>query len=131
MSTLELIQMPSEGGKDYEQVFKVMFSHSEAWLPLLSALHPKSRLLEHPSVKVVLDALQWLTNPQQRQQLRVDFFLNLKDGDVNLLAKFCALVSQEESTIQQVIVDEWITQLSLFRKNAQTFERRVIGERCT
>ena len=116
--------MPAEGGKDYEQIFKVMFSHSEVWLPLLSALHPKSRLSEHPSVKAVMDALQWLTHPQQRQHLRVDFFLNLKDGEVNLLAMFCALVSSEESTIQQVSVDQWKKQLSLARESAQTFDEQ-------
>lgn len=124
MSTLELIQMPVEGGKDYEQIFKVMFSHSEVWLPVLSALHPKSRLLEHPSVKAVMDALQWLTHAQQRQHLRVDFFLNLKDGEVNLLAMFCALVSSEESTIQHVNVDEWKTEISLAHKRAQTFDEQ-------
>lgn len=124
MSTLELIQMPVDGGKDYEQIFKMMFAHNEVWLPVLNALHPKSRLLEHPSVKAVMDALQWLTHPQQRQCLRVDFFLNLKDEEINLLATFCALVSSEEPTIKQALVDEWKTQLSLAHKTAQTFDEQ-------
>lgn len=116
--------MPAEGGKAYEEIFKVMSSHSEVWLPLLSALHPKSRLLEHPSVKAVMEALQWLIHPQQRQHLRVDFYLNLKDEEVNLLATYCALLSSQESKIDKGNVDEWIARLSSARTSAQTFDEQ-------
>ena len=116
--------MPAEGGKAYEEIFKVISSHSEVWLPLLSALHAKSRLLEHCSVKAVMEALQWLIHPQQRQDLRVDFYLNLKEEEVNLLATYCALVSSDESKIDQVYVDEWIAQLSSARTSAQTFSEQ-------
>ncbi|KAJ7381011.1 hypothetical protein OS493_004606 [Desmophyllum pertusum] len=121
LATLELIPMPVEGGKDHEKIFEVMFSTSEVWLLLLSALHPQSRLLEHPSVKAVKDAVQWVTVPQQRHHLRVDFLLNLKDKEANLLARFCALVSSDQSAIKQCKVDEWIERISLERTNAQTF----------
>ena len=121
-STLDLIQMPAEGGKAYEEIFKVMSSHSEVWLPLLTALHPKSKLLEHPSVKAVMEALQWLIDPQQRRDVRMDFYLNLKGEEVNMLATYCALVSSEESNVDQVNVDKWITQLSLARTSAQNFD---------
>lgn len=116
--------MPPEGGKAYEEICKVISSHSEVWLLLLSALHPKSGLLEHPSVKAVLEALQWLIHPHQRQELHVDFYLNLKDDEVSLLATYCALVKSEESRINQVNVDEWMTQLSLARTSAQTFDEQ-------
>ena len=116
--------MPPEEGKAYEEIFKVISSHSEVWLPLLSALHPKSGLLEHPSVKVVLDALQWIIHPHQRQHLHVDFYLNLKDDEVNLLATYCALVKSEESRVDQVYVEKWIAQLSLVRTSAQTFDEQ-------
>ena len=113
--------MPAEGAKAYEEIFKVMLSHSEVWLPLLTALHPKSKLLEHSSVKAVMEALELLIDLQQRQDLRVDFYLNLKDEEVNLLATYCALRSSEGSKIDQVNVDEWIAQLSSARAIAQTF----------
>ncbi|XP_068731188.1 uncharacterized protein [Montipora capricornis] len=124
LSILELIQMPPEGGKAYEEICKVISSHSEVWLPLLSALHAKSGLLEHPSVKTVLEALQSLIHPDQRQELHVDFYLNLKDDEVYLLATYCALVESEESRIDQVNVDEWMTQLSLARTSAHTFDEQ-------
>ena len=113
--------MPPEGGKAYEEIFKVISSHCEVWLLLLSALHPVSGLLEHPSVKAVLEALQWLINPQQRQNVRVDFYLNLKKEEVNLLATYCALVSSNESKIDQGNVNEWIAQLSSARTSAENF----------
>ena len=121
MSTLDLIPMPAEGGKAYEEIFKVIFSYSEVWLPLLSAFHPKSRLSEHGSVKAVIEALQRLIHPQERQDLCVDFYLNLNEDEVNLLATYCALVSSKELNVDQSNVDEWMAQLSSARKRAQTF----------
>ena len=126
VSIVDLIQTPGEGGKvtNIEEVFKGLFSYSELWLHLLSAVHPQSTLLQHPRVRTVMTALQWLTVQQQRQHLRVDFLITLKDEEVSLLAKYCALLSSEESTVEQRKVEEWIAQLSSECEKAHIFCER-------
>ena len=118
--------MPDEGGNRMKiaEIFQVMFSYSEVWLLLLSALHPQSRLLEHPTVMTAVSALQWLTVVQQRNFLPLTFFLNLKDENINLLARFCTLLSSQESTIEQCKVNEWTALLSLACKSAHNFDEQ-------
>jgi len=119
---LETMLMPTEG--ENEEIFKAMISTSEGWLLVLSALNPQSALVRHPKVLTVTAALQSLTDPVQRRDLPVVFFLRLKDEDINLLAKFCALASSLESNIGQHDVDDRMTQLYSERGAAQTFCER-------
>lgn len=114
--------MPREG--EVKGILKAMISSSEVWLPIVSALHPQSVIMGHPKVLVAMDALEWLTNPLQRLHLPLNFFLGLKDEDINLLALYCALASTLESNEQQDKVDDWKAQLTSVRSAAQTFRKR-------
>ena len=119
LATLDLIPMPSQGG--IVEVFKAMISTSEVWLPLFSALHPQSTLVQHPKVVAATDALTSMTDPIQRQKLPVTFLLRLADEELNLLSKFCALVFSLESTVE---VDPWLVQFSEERATANIFCER-------
>ena len=123
VSTVELIQIQGEGGKQIsvEKVLKAMISHRELWVPLLSAVHPKSTLQQHPTVSVALNALRCLTDEQQRQGLRVEFLVTLKDDEIGLLAAFCVLVSHQESTIDQNEKEKWKALLLSECKKAEIF----------
>ena len=111
--------MPREGGSI--EVLKAMISTSEVWLPLLSALHHQSMLVQHSKVWAVTNALQSMTDPLQRQNLPVAFLLGLEDDELNLLATFCALICSLDSTVE---VDLWMTQFSEERATAKTFCER-------
>ena len=127
VSAVELIQIQGEGGKkvDVEEVLKAMISCSELWLPLLSAVHPKSILLQQPIVSAALDALWCLIDKQQRQSLRVEFLITLKDDEISLLAAYCVLGSfQESTTVDQNKIEEWKALLSLECKRAKSFCER-------
>ncbi|CAH3117502.1 unnamed protein product, partial [Pocillopora meandrina] len=127
VSAVELIQIQGEGGKkvDVEEVLKAMISCSELWLPLLSAVHPKSILLQQPIVSAALDALWCLIDKQQRQSLRVEFLITLKDDEISLLAAYCVLGSfQESTTVDQNKIEEWKALLSLECKRANSFCER-------
>ena len=123
VSTVELIQIQGEGGKQIsvEKLLKAMISHRELWVPLLSAVHPKSTLQQHPTVSVALNALRCLTDEQQRQGLRVEFLVTLKDDEIGLLAAFCVLVSHQESTIDQNEKEKWKALLLSECKKAEIF----------
>ena len=120
---METIQIPSAEG--IVGTFKAMISGSEVWLPILRALHPESILIEHSNILTVIDALKWLTNPQQRQHLPLRFFLQLSDEDVNLLARFCAFTSSLEYNTTQHEVDAWSKHLTAERSAAQTFSKQL------
>ena len=45
---LDDMAMPDE--KETAKIFNAMISDSDVWLPVLSALHPQSSLMEHPKV---------------------------------------------------------------------------------
>ena len=115
--------MPAEG--EYEEIFKVMISTSDVWLLLLSALHPQSTLVQHPKVVAVTDAMQALTVPLERHRLSVAFFLGLNEEELKLLAKFCALASSVELTVEQHNVDDWMVLFSAESRTAQTFRERL------
>ena len=123
VSTVELIQMQGEGGKhvNVEKVLKAMISHRELWVPLLSAVHPKSTLPQHPTVSIAMNALRCLTDEQQRQGLRVEFLVTLKDDDIGLLAVYCVLVTHQDSTIDQNEKEEWKALLLSECKRAKIF----------
>ena len=104
-----------------EKVLKAMISYREPWVPLLSTVHPKSMLLQHPTVSVALKALRCLTNEQQRQGLRVEFLETLKDDEISLLATYCVLVSSQKSTINGNEEEEWKALLLSERRRVQIF----------
>ena len=114
--------MPIEQGR--EEIFKAMISSSEIWFPVLSALHPLSKLMKHPNVLAAIDVLQQFTVPRQRYELPVSFFLGLKDKELHLLAKFCALAFSLESKVEPNKVVHWTTEFSKERETAQTFHEQ-------
>lgn len=127
VSAVELIQIQGEGGKnvDVEELLKAMISSSELWLPLLSAVHPKSILLRQPTVSAALNALWCLRDEQQRQSLRVKFLTTLNGDAISLLAAYCVLGSCPESTtVDQNKREEWKALLSLGCKRAKSFFER-------
>ena len=52
---LDDMAMPDE--KETAKIFNAMISDSDVWLPVLSALHPQSSLMEHPKVLTATNAL--------------------------------------------------------------------------
>ncbi|XP_022807538.1 uncharacterized protein LOC111344561 [Stylophora pistillata] len=123
VSIVELIQIQGEGEKPIyvQEMLKAMISHSELWVPLLRAVHPNSTLLQHPTVLVAQKALRCLTDEQQRQGLRVEFLLTLKNNEISLLAAYCVLVSSQESSIDQNKIEEWKALLSSECERAKIF----------
>ncbi|XP_022802163.1 uncharacterized protein LOC111339713 [Stylophora pistillata] len=123
VSIVELVQIQGEGEKhiNVEEVLKAMTSYNELWLPLFSAVHPNSTLLQHPTVSVALKALLCLTDEQQRQGLRVEFLVTLKNNEISLLAAYCVLVSSQESSIDQNKIEEWKALLSSECERAKIF----------
>lgn len=116
---MDLMPMPM-GGRD-EEIFKAMFSTSEGWLLVLSALHCQSTLLEHPKLLEVKNALESFSDPVKRCQVSVHFFQHLKDEEINLLAKFSVLMTFSQSCVNKRNVDDWISTLTQVRNSALTF----------
>ena len=97
LALLDSISLPVEGSTD--KILETMICFSDGCLVLLSALNPQSRLLEHPKLLKIIGALDLLKDPLQRCQLPVDFLLRLKDKEIDLLAKFCAMASPVVSSL--------------------------------
>ena len=116
---LDDIAMPDD--KETARIFNAMISDSDVWLPVLSALHPQSSLMEHPKVLTATNALQQLFVPRQRSQLPVAFFLDMKDEKSRLLAEFCVLSSFLYSEDTERNTDDWISEFLKDKETAQSF----------
>ena len=116
---LDDIAMPDD--KETAKIFNAMISDSDVWLPVLSALHPQSSLMEHPKVLTATNALQQLFVPRQRSQLPVAFFLDMKDEKPRLLAEFCVLSSFLYSEDTERNIDDWIEGFLKDKEMAQSF----------
>ena len=120
---LDLITVPVEGNTD--KILETMIDFSDGLLALL--INPQSRPLEHPKLLAIQGTLDLLKNPLQRRQLPVAFLLRLKDREINLLAKFCAVtspvVSLLDSSVQENKEDNWISQFTSDRSQAQNFSQ--------
>ena len=124
LALLDSISVPVEGSPD--KILKTMIDYSDGWVALLLVINPqRSRLLEDPKLLAIKGALDFLKDPQQRCQLPVDFLLRLEDGEIDLLAKFCAMaspvVSSLDSNVQESKEDNWVSQFMLDRRQAQNF----------
>ena len=116
---LDDMTMPDE--KETAKIFNAMISDSDVWLPVLSALHPKSSLMEHPKVLTATNALQQLFVPRQRSQLPVAFFVDMKDETPRVLAEFCVLSSFLYSEDTERNTDDWIADFLKDKETAQSF----------
>ena len=112
---LDDIAMPDD--KETAKIFNAMISDSDVWLPVLSALHPQSSLMEHPKVLTATNALQQLFVPRQRSKLPVAFFLDIKDKKTRLLAEFCVLSSEDKERN----TDDWVADFLKDKETAQSF----------
>ena len=116
-----LDDIPVAGDKRPEEIFKAMIYDSDIWVPILSALHPQSTLMEHPNVLTATNALQQLSSPLQRSKLPVSFFLDMKGEDLRRLAKLCALASSLDPEVTEKKPDDWMADFSKDRATAQSF----------
>lgn len=112
---LDDIAMPDD--KETAKIFNAMISDSDVWLPVLSALHPQSSLMEHPKVLTATNALQQLFVPRQRSKLPVAFFLDIKDEKTRVLAEFCVLSSEDKERN----TDDWVADFLKDKETAQSF----------
>ena len=115
LAMLDDIAMPDD--KETAKIFNAMISDSDVWLPVLSALHPQSSLMEHPKVLTATNALQQLFVPLQRSKLPVAFFLDIKDEKTRLLAEFCVLSSEDKERN----TDDWVADFLKDKETAQSF----------
>ena len=117
-----LDDLPMAGEKGPEQIFKAMIADSDVWVPVLSALHPQSTLMEHPNVLTATNAMQQLSSPLQRSKLPVSFFLDMKGEDLRRLAKLCAVTSSFlDPEVTEKKPDDWIADFSKDQATAQSF----------